>query len=548
MSEVFDLEDSVESEVVESSSTLEKQYVCFVKRCIGGRFVPYTEPNDSNKFVVKTMREFLDYEISRWYKAGESEQLESRPLLKVSLDDFGADMHANGMNSKLASMLGWHYPAAVRLAETEGTIFLMTIHSRHESHPYSFHRVCKDDGYALHFVRQLLSMRGGAIAFEEYDAEKHVAGYQYGSESSKLPVKQSPSSGFTLVELLVVISIIAVLAGLLLPAIQGARESARRASCISNQRNAALALLHYENAKGSIPPLRGALRSGIERNITVDRGLEHTELTWVGFLLPFMEQNTAWLQINSGETEAALFDLGLSVMQCASGGVSSGERRINYVVNAGPNNDVEAGAEYGHPERRQRADRMYTIFFDRFARIGAWSDAPSFSDPPVLTTTRVTIENISLMDGTSNTILLSENEDAGQWIWHFGDSIPITVWDVDGFDVVESILGFTFPHELSGIETEEVPTYRPLAVDNLDAWDSPLFINEGRGVPGSRFFDGRVERIRKSRPSSGHPGVVISAFCDGSVRTLRDNIDKTLFVRLCRPGSGVIINPRDLGW
>ena len=97
--------------------------------------------------------------------------------------------------------------------------------------------------------------------------------------------------GFTLVELLVVISIIAVLAGLLLPAVQAAREAARRAACLSNQRNVALALLHYENTRGSFPPLRGSLRSDVERRFTGNREVEHTELTWVAFVLPFMEQH-----------------------------------------------------------------------------------------------------------------------------------------------------------------------------------------------------------------------------------------------------------------
>ena len=73
-----------------------------------------------------------------------------------------------------------------------------------------------------------------------------------------------------------------------------------------------------------------------------------------------------------------------------------------------------------------------------------------------------------------------------------------------------------------------------------------MFINEGRGLSAVRFAHARFDYIRKSRPSSGHPGAVLAAFCDGSVRTLHDNIDKTLFVRLCRPGSGVILNPRDL--
>ena len=54
------------------------------------------------------------------------------------------------------------------------------------------------------------------------------------------------------------------------------------------------------------------------------------------------------------------------------------------------------------------------------------------------------------------------------------------------------------------------------------------------------------EMVRKTRPSSGHPGVVVVAFVDGSTRALREDTDRTLFVRLCRPGSGQIINLGDL--
>jgi len=177
-------EESAAVDSVETSYELERQYVCFVKRRPGSRFVPYTEPGDNGKVVVRTLRQFLDHEISQWFRAGESEKVESRPILKVTLEDFAADMHANGMNAKLVSMLGWNYSEAARMAESEGTIFLLTVHPRFQSLPYSFRRVCSDDDYALQFVHDLLSLRGGQIAFEEYDTAKHSENCEFGGVSA----------------------------------------------------------------------------------------------------------------------------------------------------------------------------------------------------------------------------------------------------------------------------------------------------------------------------------------------------------------------------
>ena len=174
------------------------------------------------------------------------------------------------------------------------------------------------------------------------------------------------------------------------------------------------------------------------------------------------------------------------------------------------------------------------------------------ADRPVCSTT-ITVDNISSMDGTSMTLLLSENEDAGHWTWHEGMAFhrPVaslslatgTITPNDDIFEVEWLEGFYYPGNFDTTEPGETPIYDPLDTSTgTDNGESPLFINEGRGNSGINF----VYQNRKARPSSGHPGVVIAAFCDGGTRPLRDDMDQTLFVRLCRPGSGVILNPKDL--
>jgi prepilin-type processing-associated H-X9-DG protein len=365
-----------------------------------------------------------------------------------------------------------------------------------------------------------------------------------------------------------------------MPAIQAAREAARRAQCINNQRQVAFALLNFEQTKKSFPALRAPLSpshyTAHIANIADLRPVDHTELTWVGFLLPFMEQNTAWTQINSGRIDPTLYDLVIPVMQCKSGGISSGDNRTSYVVNAGPQNSTQVGEiwcrEYGNLERTRRDAKMYTIFFDHFSHIGHWRDIPANTTDYSaagywLDNARVSLDNISSMDGASMTILLSENEDAGRWIWYnanTGVDMPIASNNMgaendDSFYAfqtsdcfipeMEHIVGFCYPNVLSSIATGEIPTYEPAMVGGVpNSVASPLFINEGKSI----YFSGvnvrgvPIDHIRKARPSSGHPGVVMAAFCDGSVRPLKEEMDKMLFVRLCRPGSGVILNPKDL--
>jgi hypothetical protein len=357
------------------------------------------------------------------------------------------------------------------------------------------------------------------------------------------------------------------------PAISAARENARRAQCISNQKQVAFALLNYEHTKGSFPALRAPLKPAVYPHVNYsgltasDTEADATELTWVGFLLPFMEQNTAWAQINSGAiSDDTLYELVLPVMQCRSSSrIAPGENLISYVANAGPIN-ADTNEEFGGQNpgnttgaplgRPQRDARMYTIFFDHLAVTGKWTDTAATAAQRAICKTKVTVDNISSMDGTSMTILLSENEDAGRWIWYAANdnTMPVasflnvnsssSITPDDAIGGVEWLVGFCYPDsfKVSPPEVGEIPVYVPLTTLGTDTDTSPLFINEGRLNSGATI----QELNRKARPSSGHPSVVIAAYCDGSVRPVKDDINKTLFVRLARPGSGVILNPKDL--
>jgi prepilin-type N-terminal cleavage/methylation domain-containing protein/prepilin-type processing-associated H-X9-DG protein len=112
--------------------------------------------------------------------------------------------------------------------------------------------------------------------------------------SSYPPFPRTRRSAFTLIELLVVIAIIGVLIALLLPAVQAAREAARRSQCINNMKQIGLALHNYHSTNDSFPGIYGA------RNVSNPAEIRSTWGAWSAqsLLLPYMEQRPIYDSCN----------------------------------------------------------------------------------------------------------------------------------------------------------------------------------------------------------------------------------------------------------
>jgi prepilin-type N-terminal cleavage/methylation domain-containing protein/prepilin-type processing-associated H-X9-DG protein len=213
--------------------------------------------------------------------------------------------------------------------------------------------------------------------------------------------------GFTLIELLVVIAIIAVLIGLLLPAVQKVRDAANRASCQSNLKQIGVALHNHQNVKGSLPP-----------GCTTDAGTFGTGggwgSSWMVFLLPYVEQDNLYNQWaftgNSGYVNATnrALDAGmmLNVYRCPASTLpkfaQGGNLQVmqpNYVGISGAANQALAGTGY----TESRIDNSA-------AGMNCCSGAGPASGGGVLFRgSQVKISDIT--DGTSNTMMVSEMTD-----------------------------------------------------------------------------------------------------------------------------------------
>jgi prepilin-type N-terminal cleavage/methylation domain-containing protein len=284
--------------------------------------------------------------------------------------------------------------------------------------------------------------------------------------------------GFTLVEMLVVVAIIGVIVGLLLPAINMARESARQTQCINNQQELGKAIINYETSKQRLP--------GVVNFVNPSDPINSLKTNWIITLFTDLGRKDLWNTwqggvVNLNNPQPVQVDQ----LICPSNKQIALPGGLSYVVNMGVYNVPDTPFLPGHNAPDINSMGRRRLFRNRASTPIQESDCSLVS----LTT-------------AGRTVMLSERLDAGPW-----NFIPAAVgadtFNTSQYDNTEfKRLAFPWPNQFFDFPGTNILSTRTI---------------------GTKYFGDPANSGNPPLPpllSSNHPNVIIVTFFDGHTETL----------------------------
>ena len=332
----------------------------------------------------------------------------------------------------------------------------------------------------------------------------------------------SPKAGFTLVELLVVIAIIGILIALLLPAVQAAREAARRSQCVNNMKQIALALHNYHDVNKTFPP-RGIWGTEIAGLTT----FPHYHHTWITAILPYMEQTALYdkADLMSPAWQQDFTNDPVPSLRCPSdsGFQTPDETRdltiTNYVGCEGL--DWNPGNAYGSVGGHVIDAEVFTVFgHTPILPTGARPHATRMAD---------------ISDGTTNTILIAETiatSFVGPSLDMMGDGVPSTR---NRCYFSAAFVDLTTSGSASAAPWTKADGSGTGSWIFGSVWDGPPW-SQPRGRGPTFMIRGGVNSHLLGC-NSYHPGICNVALADGSVRNVSETLDWVTWTYLCARAS-----------